>query len=347
MKIGAFTDFFEVALKANRRVLAVSKSGIGKTQGKAQACARAGFDFIDLCSAIEDPSTIRGYPARENGKATHCMFDGIYKAFHAEKPTCLNFGDLGQATEATMKSIMRLVQFGEIDGKRLPDHVVIAGDTNDVGHGAGVVGMIEPLKQRFHTIVTVETDLDDVIGYGLAKGWPSDLLAFLRNAPDALHDWKPSKNMHVDGACPRGWEYAAEWVNLGVEDQEVIAGCVGKGRAAQYLAFRALIGELPDVDACLMNPDVAPVPSNPSAQWLVSMALASKLTSGNFGRAMTYLARLPAMFRAFSVRDAFRSEAEKRKQQALGKDYRPLSSSSDFTAWACSSDGKAVMDAAS
>jgi len=348
MKISEFGAFAERALKLRRRICAVGAPGVGKTFGFMQAAKAAGMDYIGLCSPLEDPSTIRGYPSRgANGEATHCLFDGIARAMRADKPTLLLFDDLGMASESTMRAIVRLFQFGEIDSRQLPDHVVLAAATNDVGHGAGVYGMLEPLKTRFHTIVKVETNLEDVIAYGLAHQWPSDLCAFLRQAPDALHDWKPIKTMEIDGACPRGWEYCAEWINAGEDDPEVIAGCVGKGRATQYLAFRGMINELPDVDAVILDPDSAPVPENPSARFLVSMALASRMTAGNFGSCVKYLTRLPAMFRAFSIRDAFRAEAHKRREKTLPKDWAPLSGSRDFTAWAVSQDGKDVMSAAS
>jgi hypothetical protein len=338
----------EKALPKGRKVLSVGPPGVGKTEQAGTSARRCGMEFIGLCSALEDPSSIRGYPSRgANGEATHCLFDGIAKAFKAEKPTLLFFDDLGMASESTMRAIVRLVQFGEIDNRKLPDHVVIGAATNDVGHGAGVYGMIEPLKSRFHSIVNVETSLEDVIAYGLAHGWPTDMCAYLRNAPDALHDWKPTKDMKIGGACPRGWAYAADWVNDGVLDPEVLAGCIGKGRATAYIAFRQLINELPDVHQVLMNPDSAPVPENPSARFLVSMALAGHMDGGNFGNAMKYLGRLPGMFRGFAIRDSIRAENEKRKNDTLKPGYRQISASRDFTAWACSEDGKAIMSAAS
>jgi hypothetical protein len=100
------------------------------------------------------------------------------------------------------------------------------------------------------------------------------------------------------------------------------------------------------VDACLLDPESSPVPENPSAKWLVSMALASKMTAQNFGQAVKYLNRLDTMFRAFAIRDAFRGETAKRKDNLLPKDYKPLSGSRDYTAWVVSPDGKAVMSAA-
>ena len=348
MKPNEYREFLIKVLPKKRQVLALGEPGVGKTFLKMQAAQIAGMDFIGICSALEDPSTIRGYPSRgADGRATHCLFDGIAKAFDAKVPTVLDFDDLGMASESTMRSIVRLWQFGEIDGRRMPDCVVLSASSNNVGHGAGVYGMISPLKSRFHTIINVETSLEDVVSYGLAKQWPSDLLAFLRNSPDALLDWKPQKSLEPDGACPRSWEYVAEWINMGIDDPEVIAGAVGKGRSTQYLAFRGLINELPDIDAVLMDPDQAPVPDNPSARFLVSMALAARMTSGNFGACVKYLKRLPGMFRAFSIRDAFRAEAQKRRDKNLPKDWQPLSSSRDFTAWAVSDDGKDVMAAAS
>jgi hypothetical protein len=350
MRISEYSALLEKALPKGRRILAVGKPGVGKSFTHRQVCARLGWDYIPLCSPLQSPVKIGGYPrppADEGGDATHCLFDGIAKAFRAERPTYLVFDDLGMAGGETLKAIVDLIQFGRIDNRTLPECVTIGGATNDVGHGADVQGLIEPLKTRWHTIVNIETNVDDVVGYGLGNGWPSDLCAFLRNAPDSLHDWKPSKSMSIDGACPRGWEYVAQWINDGIDDSEVIAGCVGKGRATQYLAFRKLINDLPDVDHCLLDPDKAPVPGNPSAQWLVSMALASKMTAGNFGQAVKYLSRLPAMFRAFSIRDAFRAEATRRADKTLPKGWTALSSSRDFTAWAVSTDGKDVMSAAS
>lgn len=346
MRVTEYRTLLEKAFVDAMRVLGVGKPGVGKTFAAMEAARATGHRFIGICSALEDPSSIRGYPSRgDDGTATHCLFDGIAKAFAATTPTVLFFDDLGMASESTMRAIVRLVQFGEVDNRKLPDCVVIGAATNDVGHGAGVYGMIEPLKSRFHTIVQVETNIDDVVGYGLAHNWPADLLAYLRNEATALHDWKPSKNMAIDGACPRGWEYVATWINKGVDNPEVIAGCVGKGRATEYLAFRNLIAELPDIDAVLLDPDTAPIPENPSARYLVSMALAGRISAGNFGQAVKYLTRLPGMFRAYSIRDAFMAESEKRKAGKLPKDYRPISSSRDFTAWACSDDGKHITSA--
>lgn len=349
MRIGEFAEFFRKALAKRKRVLDVGPPGIGKTFTRRQVCAELGWDYIGICAPLQSPVKIGGYPrppVEEGGDASHALFDGIARAFRAQGPTHLHIDDLGMANGETLKAIVDLVQFGRIDNRLMPECVVVGASSNDVGHGADVQGLIEPLKSRFHSIIKIETHIDDVVTYGLSKGWPSCLLAYLRNDPPALHDWKPSKSMQIDGACPRGWEYVAEWINDGFDDPEVISGCVGKGRATAYLAFRALIADLPDVNACLLDPEGSPIPENPSARFLVSMALASKMDAGTFGQAIRYLNRLPQLFRAYAIRDAIKAEAARQKAGALPKGHKPIHASRDFTAWTCSSDGKDVMSAA-
>lgn len=351
LRISAYIELLEKSLPKGRRILAKGPPGVGKTFAVQTACRHLGMDLISLCVPLQSPVKIGGYPrppSVEGGDATHCLFDGIAAAFRATKPTCLFWDDLGMGNGETLKAVLEMIQFGRIDGRTLPDCVVQTAATNDVGHGADVQGLLEPLKTRFHSIISVEPHLDDTVAYGLAKGWPSWYLAWLRNTPDALHDWQPTKSISIDGATPRGHEYCAEWDLMGVQDLEVWSGCIGKGRATQAMAFRQLQNELPDVDSILVDPEGAIVPENPSARFLVCMALASRMTALNFGQALCYLNRMPAMFRAFSIRDALRAEAHRRADNLLPKGWVPFSSAKavEFSKWACSKDGQEVVQAA-
>jgi hypothetical protein len=222
--------------------------------------------------------------------------------------------------------------------------------SNDIGHGMTIEGLVEPMKDRFVSIINVEPAVDDTVRYGLANGWPAWELAFLRNDPTALHDCKPLKSMQRSGATPRGWDGVARldlggYLDLDV-GPELCAGAVGKGHGAAAMAFRGMIGELPDVDGCILDPDNAPVPENPSAKWLVSLALASKMAGGNFGQCVRYLLRLPQMFRGYSIRNAVKAENMRRKDGTLPKGHAPIHASRDFTSWANSEDGQAIMSAA-
>lgn len=346
MKIGQFERFFERAIQAKRRLLVVGPPGVGKSFSKFAVCQRLGWDYIGLCTPLQSPVKVGGYPraaATPDGDATHQLFNGIAQAFRATKPTLLDWDDLGMGNGETLKAILDLVQFGRIDNRTLPDCVLLSASSNDVGHGADVQGLIEPMKNRWHSIIHVQPDVEDSVVYGLAHGWPGWLLGWMRNSPDWLESWKPTKSLRIDGCTPRGLEYVAEWDNLGFDDPEVWEGAVGKGSATSMAAFKALQAELPDVDAVLADPIGAPVPENPGARWLIGMALATKLSGQTFGQILGYLSRLPQPLRFFSIKSAFQAEAARRSAKTLPAGYKPIHASRDFTAWAASEDGKDIL----
>lgn len=356
MRVGEFDALLDKAVfcessKHRAPLMFVGPAGIGKSVLPEAKAARRGWDYWAINMALANPTFVQGYPFRENGTAGHLPFGVLGKALKATKDSVLALDEFGSATGETVKAALRFVQFREVGGEKLPDCVRIIAMSNDVSHGADVMGIIEPMKDRFRSIVNIEPHIDDTIGFGMSNNWPAWLMAFLRNTPDALHDLKPMKSMQRSGATPRGWNEVAHLDIDGLLDSEfgteLVHGAVGKGRGTQAMAFRRLVGDLPDIDAVLMDPDSAPVPKEPSARFLISMALATRMEASNFGQCVKYLNRLDAMFRAYSIRDAFRGENERRKAQTLPKNWKALSSSRDFTAWACSEDGKAVMSAAS
>lgn len=330
-------------------MLALGPAGIGKTQVPTEYARKQGWACEGMCMPLINPTFLMGYPYRENGHADHAPFGSLSRLMKATEPAIGILDDLGGASGETCKAALRLLQFREVCGKRLPECVRLIALSNDIGHGMTIEGLVEPMKDRFVSIVTVEPAVDDTVAYGLTHGWPAWLLAYLRNNPTALHDCKPIKSMQRSGATPRGWDGVARLDAGGYLDlpmgPELLAGAVGKGQGAAAMAFRGLVNELPDIDALLLNPEAAPVPDNPSAQWLVSMTIASRMNGSNFGQAVKYLSRLSQMFRAYSIRDAIKAENAMRKDKTLPKGHVPIHASRDFTAWANSQDGKDITSA--
>ncbi len=127
--------------------------------------------------------------------------------------------------------------------------------------------------------------------------------------------------------------------------KELAWGAVGKGRGAEALSFREMQSELPDIDLVLKDPENQPIPDNPSARFLISMALATRLSGQTFGQAIKYLLRLPQLFRAYSIRDALKAEAAVQKAGKLAKGYQPICYDRGFIAWSITQDGKEIMSA--
>ena len=356
MRIGAFVPFLETAIRAGQKVLAVGPPGCGKTEGAETACARAGMDCLPVCCPLIDPSYVLGYPYRDpsNGHAGHLPYGVIDRALKSTKPTVILLDELGSASETVLKSVLRLVQFREAGDHKLPGHVGFVAASNDVGHGAGVQGMVEPLKDRFDTIVSVEPNIEDTLEYGLAHSWEPGLLAYLNSpaaAPSeisqygALCDWKPQKNLARSGSTPRGWGMVDKWLKLGVKDNEVIAGAIGKGRAGEFLSFLDDIAKLPAVADILIDPDGCKIPENPAHKYAVCIGLAGALSGKTFAQILRYLKRpgFGQSLMTFTLRSANRAYNSRVKDGRLPKDYVPMSASPDWTRFVISDEGKALV----
>jgi hypothetical protein len=346
MTINQYGALLEKAIQHSFPILVVGPPGVGKSYEAAAVCKRLGRDFIPVSGPLLSPVKVGGYPRAPltpDGDASHALFNGIARAFRATSPTVLFIDDLGLANGETLKALLDLVQFGRIDDRKLPDCVSIQAASNDVGHGADVQGMIEPLKNRWTSIVHVEQSADDIVQYGLADGWPGWFLGWIRHSEkDIIGSWKPTKSLTVEGCTSRGLEHVAKMDLVGIDGVEEWAGAIGKGHAVAALAFKRLQADLPDITQIFLDPDGAPVPADPGAKWLVSMAIASNLSSENFGSGMKYLLRLPQMFRSLSTRDALKAESTRVRDGKFGA-HRPITSSRDYIAWAVSKDGQDIL----
>ncbi len=145
MRIGEFGDFLEKSLPKKKKTLVIGPPGVGKSFSYDTACRRLGWDFLPICTPLCDPAYLLGYPYRDNGSAGHAPFGQIARALAATKGTVLLFDELPSAAETVTKAALRLFQFGEVGSRKLPDCVVLAAAGNDTQHGAGVLGLIEPL----------------------------------------------------------------------------------------------------------------------------------------------------------------------------------------------------------
>ena len=84
------------------------------------------------------------------------------------------------------------------------------------------------------------------------------------------------------------------------------AAVIGKPAAAEFLAFASLADKLPSPDQVWLDPDGAPVPSEPSAQWLIITTLGQMVTAATAPAFIRYIARLPRVMTALGAKDAYK-----------------------------------------
>jgi hypothetical protein len=318
------------AITHSEQLLIVGAPGIGKTDIVEQAAQDIGCDILKSHPAIDDPTDYKGLPFRaDNSHAEFLPFGNLWTAMQAKKPLVYFIDDLGQAAESVQKALMQLLLGRKLNGHQLPDCVTFVAATNDVKQQSGVSGMIEPVKSRFDSIVHLEVSLDDWCDWALRNDQPAELIAFLRNRPELLHAFTPTKEL-VNSPCPRTWASIGRRLARGVNDFDLYAGAVGKGPAREFTAFLELITEAPSVDAILADPDGQPVPEKPALRYLVATALGQRAEKQNIERAFRYLQRMQQQFRVLAMRDAIRRD-------------KMLANTKTFVAWVSSAEGKQIF----
>lgn len=293
------------AVTNGEQLLIVGQPGIGKTDIVKEVCVELKADVIISHPAVSDPTDYKGLPFKvsDDSHAEFLPFGETYKAINATKLTLWFIDDLGQSSEAVQKALMQLLLGRKLNGHTLSDKVVFCGATNDIGHRAGVTGLLEPVKSRWDSIINLEPSLEDWCQWAYSNGQPPALIAFLRSRPELLSKFEATREL-INQPSPRTWASVGRRLARGLNDFELFSGAVGKGPATELLAFMELANEAPSLDAILLNPENAEIPKKPALLYLVAAGLAHRSKKDNFNRVYKYLKRLPQSFRTMAIRDA-------------------------------------------
>jgi MoxR-like ATPase len=167
--------------------------------------------------------------------------------FVREEPALYFFDEVNTAPPSNQVVAYEIALNHRIGGHKLaPGSVVVMAGNRATDRGA-TYSMPVPLRNRMQHI-GVEPDVDTTFKYGLEKGWDSSILAFLKFKPSLL--FQPPSGDQEAFPTPRSWSF----VNgiLPYDDSlPSLAGFIGEGAASEFLAFRRLTTELPDLDATL------------------------------------------------------------------------------------------------
>jgi hypothetical protein len=298
-------------------LLITGAPGIGKSDIVSQAAQAAQADLLISHPAVSDPTDFKGLPWFEKGdkSASFKPFGEFNTALNAVNSTLWLFDDLGQASPAVQAACMQLFLARRINGHILPDCITFVAATNRRVDRAGVSGILEPVKSRFAAIVELEANLDDWCQWAYSHNVPPTLIAFLRYKPDLLCKFEATADL-TNSPVPRTWSHVAKLEALKLSpvlESAAFSGAVGDGPALEYLAFRSMANSLVNLDAILLNPDTAKIPSKPDQLYATCIGLAHRANNTNFNRIATYCTRLAVEsnhgeFAVLLVRDAIRRD---------------------------------------
>lgn len=274
--------------------------GIGKTALVKMIAKELGYTLIIFHPVISDPTDFKGIPwcfTDQNGKqqAVFIAFDQLEALINAKGPTICFLDDLGQAPESVQAAAMQLLHGGTLNGKAISKHVRFIAATNRKQDRAGVTGILEPVKSRFHFIGELVPELEPLCNHLISTGASPVLVAFLKNRPEwimgGVDGWKPHPDI-CNQPCPRTIEHLSDSINLGLEKivrPVAYSGAVGQGMSNEYVAFEELANNLPNVEAILTNPLGAPKPASNEQAYAIIGALHTRMTRKNLSNIYSYI----------------------------------------------------------
>ncbi len=278
------SSILAAAYAANVPLLLWGPPGVGKTARIEGFGEANGLTVETVIASIREPADFAGYPVPHAGRLS--MLPPVFAQRLASVEQGILFIDeLTTAPPAVQAACLRVIHGGAIGDLMLPSGIRRWAAANPPEQAADGTALAPPLANRFMHI-EVDTSAAEWVS-GAISGWASggyappptgweakvpqamaSVAGFIQRRPTALRSMpKDAASQGKAWPSPRTWDMAARMVavcDAMSMSQDVmhlcVAGCVGDGAAAEYLAWRKS-QDLPDPETLLTTGQWA-VPSD-------------------------------------------------------------------------------------
>lgn len=282
--------------------------GIGKSAVPFEVCQDKGKNFVDIRLVQRDPSEFRvPVPNMQTKKAEWFISE--------ELPTdhiggIIALDELTSAPPLVQAMAYQLVFDRQLAEYHVPDEYYIMGMGNRLEDRAVVHKLSTALCNRFFHI-EFDVDIDQWIDWALSVGIDPNIIGFLKWRPELLHKFS-ADSQEKAFASPRTWDFTDRLLKIVPKPlrAEVLEGTLGKGAAAEYMAFLKVQTELPDLDTIFGGDNF--VPHRMDLRYALVSALASRAKANQFNRMLEYSGHLPAEFSVLLI-----SMLQSRDEKAL------------------------------
>ena len=291
--------------KSSNRVVPYikGKPGGGKSALACEVGKELGFDnVVQFFASLRDPVDLLGTP-RNDGDVTRWIPPSELKLLETGR-NLLILEELPDATVGMQNALCGLIYDRRVNDLHLSPETYIIATGNRTQDKSGANRLVSKLLGRVRVFEFTE-NVDDWVDWAFNNNIDPMIIQFVRFRPDLLSDFTPDRECNP---TPRTWER----VNLIPTElpEEVylanVSGDVGEGAAAEYVAFRRVYKNLPNIDHLIMNPSKAEVPRDPAVLYALTGALAHRVSEDNFDRVAEYLDRLSPEFQVMCVQDSMK-----------------------------------------
>ena len=304
--------------KSGQATMIWGSPGIGKSEIVYQTGKTLNAKVFEIRANLYDPVDVRG------GLKVVEQMDGTYRTKYGvpedypdtnyQGTVVLFIDDITHAPKATQAALMQLLLMDRIGTYQLPPNTIKIAAGNRSYDRAGAVGMTSAVQSRFRHY-TLEPHIDDFCAHAHQIGMDPSIPAFLRYRPNLLNDMDTTESAFP---TPRTWSFVNEALPF-IDDDGFydVASCVGDGAAGEYLTFRKIYHDLPDIDQIIRSPGSVRVPGSPSTLYAVAGALSARASQQDIKPIMTYLRRLPAEYQVVAVKDILGKDRTLATEQAV------------------------------
>lgn len=290
-------------LKAGNRKppLLLAYYGLGKSMQGNKFAKNNGMHYIDYRAAYKTFNDVRGFgvPNRESGKMEFLIDEDF--DFVDDKPNCLHFEEILNASQQTQKPLMQAMLDRRIGKFKFPADTFIFGSSNRLSQKTGVERLLAALADRF-AIFHVRPDIDSYKGYLEQNGKAPEVLAFLSANPNATYDfdikkWDGESNLPTFRSFDRLDDLTASYTNIREAADDPLfranaASCVGAKYGEMFAQFIKLASRIGDVRDMIDNADTCKIPSEPDIKWLVACRAITEANKDNLPNVLTLAHRL-------------------------------------------------------
>ncbi|MCT4535142.1 MoxR family ATPase [Halodesulfovibrio sp.] len=302
MRPSEITSALETLITVKQPVFIWGAPGVGKSQIVSQLAARHELDLIDVRAVLLDPVDLRGIPRiDDHGKTTWCAPSFL--------PTTgkgiLFLDELNTAPPLVQAACYQLILDRKLGEYEMPEGWSIVAAGNRESDKAVTHRMPSALANRM-VHLHFDADLDDWLSWADNNEIVPSLKAFLRFRPKLLHSFDPKKNDKAFPS-PRSWEFVSTILAanpVAATRKALIAGAVGEGAAAEYLAFLTACDQLPSVEQVLAAPEAIELPDDPAVVYALCESVARQASDDVIPQIALLAARLPVEFSVLLMRDS-------------------------------------------
>lgn len=330
-------EAFDLALyfmDANQSQMWWGPSGIGKTELAAQLATykrslhpEQKWNVIVFHTNTREPVDVRGIPGLDHVKFTTRWYapDELPQVERDGECGVLLIDEIntGAQAEAMMAVCMQLVLDRRLGDYHLPKGWKIIATGNRLIDRAAAKRMPTALRNKLAHMY-FKADVPTWIDWAKKNSdVPPILIAYIKFANDvrgidAL--WRMPNGDENAWPTPRSITRCGPYVDAPNHlRQRLFAALIGDADAAEMDGYVALMNTFGSIDQIIDDPENAPVPTEPSLRYAISIALSRIAIRKNWDAIMTYINRLPAENQMLVVMDATERDASLKNTKAYGR----------------------------